>query len=83
MVTQSFFRIENDSPNKVVLYVEPEGAAFPLGAGEQVLVFDVYTKSPVTLRFSKSDEGDACISVWPGDGEVRVEKDGVNLHDLM
>ncbi len=83
MVTQGFFRIENCSSSPVVLYIEPEGAAFPLGGGEEVSVFDVFTKSPVTLRVSKSENGDVCISIWPGDGEVKVVKGGVNVFDLM
>jgi hypothetical protein len=77
------FRIENGSPESVVLYIEPEGAAFSLGAGEEVSVFDTFTKSPVVLRLSKSENGSACISIWPGDGEVRVEKGGVNVFDLI
>ena len=83
MATQGLFRIENRSSSPVILYIEPEGAAFTLGDGEEVSVFDVFTKSPVTLRVSKSEDGNACISIWPGDGEVKVEKGGVNVFDLM
>jgi hypothetical protein len=83
LATQSFFRIENDSSSSVSLYIEPEGAAVPLAPGEEVLVFDVYTKSPVTLRLSKSGDGETCVSIWPGDGDVRVEKGGVNVLDSM
>ena len=30
-----------------------------------------------------SDNGETIISLWPGDGQVRVEKDGVDVFDLI
>jgi hypothetical protein len=54
-----------------------------LEKGEEVSVIDQFTTSPVTLRFSNSDRGHPILSVWPGDGEVRVEKDGVDILDLL
>ena len=36
----------------------------------------------MTLKI-ESDQGDTIVSVWPGDGEVRVEKDGVDVFDLI
>jgi hypothetical protein len=80
--TQSWLKIENDSLKLVTLHVEPEGAAFPLHSGEIVSVFDAFTESPVTFTISQSDEGDMCISVWPGDGKTQVEKEGIHVLDL-
>lgn len=82
MATKGFFRIENRSSNVVILYIEPEGAAIPLNCGDEVSVYDLFAKSPVTLRVSKSESGEVCISIWPGDGDVKVEKGGVNVFDL-
>ena len=35
---------------------------------------------PQTL---KSDKGDPIVSIWPGDGEVRVEKEGIDVLELI
>ena len=83
MANLSRFVIRNDFSRPVVLNIEPEGAFFPLGQGQEVSVTDVFTSAPVTLKFTSEANGEPIISVWPGDGEVRVEKDGVNVLDLM
>ena len=82
MTNHSRFVIQNDLSGPVVLNIEPEGVPFPLASGEKVTVWDTFESEPVTLRV-ESDRGDTIISVWPGDGEVRVEKDGVDLFDLI
>jgi hypothetical protein len=64
------------------LNIEPEGVQFSLASGEKVIVRDTFESEPVTLRV-ESDRGDTIISIWPGDGEVRVVKDGVDLFDLI
>jgi hypothetical protein len=83
MCEVSFFVIHNDLAEPAILNIEPEGACLPLGRGEAVSVIDKFTSQPVTLKLSKSDDGGLVISIWPGDGEVRVEKDGVDVLDLM
>lgn len=83
MANLSRFVIRNDLPKPVVLNIEPEGAFFPLGQGQEVSVTDVFTSAPVTLKLTSEASGEPVISIWPGDGEVRVEKDGVNVLDLM
>lgn len=77
------FVVRNDSPKAVTLNVEPEGVFFALGAGEEVRVCDAFTTDPVTLKLTTSDVGDPILSIWPGDGDVRVEKNGVELFDLI
>jgi hypothetical protein len=81
MASQSRFVIRNDLPRAVILSIEPEGVFFPLGEEEEVSVVDVFTTHPVTLRLGRSDQGDPIASIWPGDGEVRVEKEGVDILD--
>jgi hypothetical protein len=78
----SLFVIRNDLSNVLVLNIEPEGAVFTLAKKEQVTVMDDYTSVPVTIKLTASDAGDPILSIWPGDGQVRVEKDGVDLLDL-
>src|SRR5205814_1884920 len=77
------FVIHNDSPRSLTLNIEPEGAFFPLGRGEEVSITDTFRELPVTVKLTTSDKGDPIISLWPGDGEVRVEKGGVDVFDLI
>jgi hypothetical protein len=83
MAHRNHFVIRNDLPKSLTLNIEPEGAFFSLGKGEEVSVTDVFTTAPVTVKLTNSAQGDPILSIWPGDGEVRVEKDGVDLFDLI
>jgi len=83
MVHRNLFFIRNDFSKPLTLNIEPEGALFLLGKGEEVSVTDVFTSTPVTIKLSKSDKGDPIVSIWPGDGDMRVEKDGVDVFDLI
>jgi hypothetical protein len=65
------------------LSIEPEGAVVSLRTGEEVEVIDEYTESPVTLRFSNSNEGEPILSIWPGDGSIRVEKGGEDVLESL
>jgi hypothetical protein len=82
MTNQSRFIIENNISRPLIVFIEPEGAAFPLGKGEQLSVIDSFVQEPVTVKLGM-DKGETIISVWPGDGVVKVEKDGVDIFDLM
>ena len=77
------FVIRNDLPKPVTLNIEPEGAFFPLNKGEEVTVKEVFESAPVTIKLTQSDDGDPIVSIWPGDGEVRVEKDGSDVLDFI
>ena len=73
MVHHNHFVIRNDLSKSLTLNIEPEGAFFPLGQGEEVSVTDVFTTAPVTVKLSSSDQGNPIVSLWPGDGDVTVE----------
>src|SRR5205823_1948401 len=66
MAQHNQFVIRNDLSRSLTLNIEPEGAFFPLGKGEEVSVFDVFTTSPVTLILTNSERGDPILSIWPG-----------------
>jgi len=83
MARHNRFIIRNDLPGSLRLNIEPEGALFPLGRGEEVSVTDVFTTAPVTVKLTASAQGEPIVSIWPGDGEVRVEKEGVDVFDLI
>jgi hypothetical protein len=83
MARQNHFVIRNDALNALILNVEPEGVVFRLGRGEEVSVQDEFTIAPVTVKFATSAQGDTIVSIWPGDGVVRVEKDGEDIFDLV
>jgi hypothetical protein len=82
MAHQSRFMIRNDLSRPLILNIEPEGSFFALHTGE-VSVIDVFTAAPVTVKLTHSDSGDPIVSIWPGDGEVRVEKDGIDVLELI
>jgi hypothetical protein len=83
MAQQNRFIIRNDLSMPLTLNIEPEGSFFPLGNGEEVSVIEVFTAAPVTVIFNHSDKGDPIVSIWPGDGAVRVEKDGIDVLELI
>ena len=83
MDKQSHFLLRNESSRPLVLNIEPEGAFVPLNGGEEVSVRDTFLNDPVTLKVSISDKEGPIISIWPGDGEVKVEKGGVDVLDFM
>ncbi len=82
MVNRSRFVIHNDLGKPMILNIEPEGHFFPLHEGNEVSVTDEYCSAPVTLKISSDERGDPVLSIWPGDGEVKVEKDGFDVLEL-
>lgn len=83
MACHNHFVIRNELSQTLTLNLEPEGAFYPLRGGEKVTVREEFTASPVSITLTSSDNGDPILSIWPGDGEMRVEKDGVDLLDLL
>lgn len=83
MTRHNHFVICNDLSKSLTLNIEPEGLFFPLAKGEEVSVHDKYTTAPVTLKVTTSEQGEPIVSIWPGDGEVCVEKDGIDVFDLI
>ena len=83
MAIRNRFVIRNDFARPVTINIEPESVFFPLGKGEEVSVLDVFTTVPVTVKLATSNGGDLIVSIWPGDGAVRVEKDSVDVFDLV
>jgi hypothetical protein len=82
MTNHSRFVIQNDLSTPIILNIEPECLQCSLASGEKVTVWDTFERQPVTIRV-ESDQGDTIISIWPGDGEVRVEKEGIDVFDLI
>ena len=73
------FVIHNNSAGLLFIAVEPEGAVVPLSKGEEVHVSEQFDEHPVTLNVSMSEEGRPVVAVWPGDGHLRVEKNGIDV----
>lgn len=82
MPQRNRFLIRNEFFERLLLNLEPEGILFPLRRGEEVVVEELYINSPVTFKLSTSDTGEPLLSLWPGDGEVTVRKDGINVLEL-
>lgn len=79
----SQFLIENDRSVPVAVAIEPEGMLMNLAPDESLVVKDEYETDPVTIRVSDDGEGGIVICIWPGDGDTKVEKNGVNVLELM
>lgn len=79
MRRRSEFMILNDCMKPLKLNIEPEAIVVTLSKGEEVRVTDVFESAPVTIKLSGSERAEPTISIWPGDGEVIVEKDGVDV----
>ena len=78
----NYFIVCNDFSGDLLITIEPEGAIKSLAQGEKVEITDKFKYEPVTLNVSLDTQGMPIIAVWPGDGSVRVAKDGVDLLDL-
>jgi hypothetical protein len=83
MSNANHFVIENRGTKPLDLFIEPEGTLFSLGRDEKVTVREQFTNSPVSVVVSTSEAGNPEVSIWPGDGTVRVEKDGADVLDLI
>jgi hypothetical protein len=83
MTASPYFVIRNQSPTPLLVSIEPEAVLLPLDKGEEVTVHDPFIEKPVTLTVTNSDNGRTIISVWPGDGDVTVRKNGADVLDLI
>lgn len=79
----SQFLIENDRSVPIAVAIEPEGMIMNLDPEASLVVKDEYDTSPVTIRLSDDGEGGTVVCIWPGDGDTTVEKEGVNVLELM
>lgn len=83
MTHRNQFVVCNELSKPLFLNIEPEGALFPLPHGEEVVVSETFTSAPVTLKLSNSAKGETIVSIWPGDGQIRVAKDGEDVLELI
>ena len=79
MLKKSTFIIENDADIGFDVFVEPEGVIVTLAHEEKLVVKDEYEDAPVTLRISRDEKGNIALCIWPGDGDTRVEKNGLDV----
>jgi hypothetical protein len=82
VLNRSRFVIRNDG-RPMNLNIEPEGVFFQLDEGHEVSVTDVFSIEPATLIISCDKGGDPVVSIWPGDGKGKVEKNGFDVLDLI
>lgn len=79
MAKHNHFILRNDYNEKLPVAIEPEGTFVILNNREDLTVFEQYNDEPLTLYVSTNKEGLPTIAIWPGDGTIRVEKNGVNV----
>jgi hypothetical protein len=75
----SVFDLINDSPNEMLLYLEPEGLEFPLPPGKvmQVKIFGI--DRPFEMKHSNEKNGQKTISFWPINGTFELFFEGKNI----
>ena len=83
MPNESRLVLKNKMRTSLVLNIEPEALEFELACGDEVTVCDAFETAPATLEIAELEDGRPVISIWPGDGTVRVMKNGVELLDLV
>ena len=83
MRSENHFVIQNKSGSALVLNIEPEAVMFSVANGDAVSVHEWYETQPLTMKLERSKDGETLISIWPGDGDVRVENDGRDVFDLV
>lgn len=81
--TANNFVFQNKTGQKLLLSIEPEGVLYALANDEKVSIRDEFVEKPVTLTATRGDGNEVIISIWPGDGELSVEKDGQNVLELI
>jgi len=77
------FFIHNNSSNATMIILEPEGFCFHLIPDEKISILDSSVIDPVTIRIDTNQTGACILSIWPGDGDVRVEKNGIDVFDII
>ena len=76
------FRIQNGSPHRLAIHLEPEAVACALAPSDEVVVHETYRDEPLTMRISAPHASEIVLTIWPGDGNVRVEKGGRDILDV-
>jgi len=83
MIHRNHFVIHNATEKTFSLFIEPEGVSFALQCDQTVTIRDDFFNVPVTLRIGSDSDGNSILSIWPGDGRVTVEKDGIDVLDML
>jgi len=73
------FLLQNDLATKLILSFEPEADEYRLSPGEKVVIYQSYRMHPVTVKLEMLKDGEVAAVIWPGDGTIRVEKDGISI----
>ena len=50
-----------------------------MSPGEKVMIYQSYSTHPVTVKIEILKDGEVAAVIWPGDGTIRVEKDGLAI----
>lgn len=77
------FNLRNDSSDKLILYLEPEGCKFQLPPGKVVEVRLFSQKHPIEMNYSIDENGTRAVSFWPESGEFELFFDGKSVWDYL
>ncbi len=81
MTAQNVFNIKNGMQIPLEIHIEPEAVIITLQENESVAVYDAFTMEPATVSVEKESKSHLVLSVWPGDGNVSVRKNGVDVFE--
>ena len=77
------FDLLNDSPDELLLYLEPEGAEFRLPPGKVVQVRLFGDEHPIEMKHSADTSGRKTISFWPASGGFELFFEGRRVWEQM
>ena len=77
------FDLVNDSPDELLLYLEPEGAEFRLAPGKKVQVRLFGNENPIEMKHSVDASGRKTVSFWPASGGFDLIFEGRSVWEQL
>lgn len=74
MSSISTFSIQNKTPRRIEGHLEPECWPFSIDVGESLMIRGTYDAEPPSIQLSDGENGPVFVAIFPGDGDVTVEK---------
>jgi hypothetical protein len=77
------FDILNDSPDELLLYLEPEGNEFRLPPGKAVQIRLYGSEHPIEMKHSSDTSGRSTVSFWPASGDFELFFEGKSVWEQL
>jgi hypothetical protein len=81
--TTCIFDLQNDGPDELLLYLEPEGAEFRLPPSKAVQVRLFGDEHPIEMKHSADGSGRKTVSFWPASGGFELYFEGRSVWEQI